>query len=222
MNDVKIAKKGDFVEIKFTGKSNGVIFDSNIEEDLKKIDPKGKVRKVITIIGEKMIVPGLDDALEGKEIGKQYSIHLGYKDGFGERKRDLVKTIPLSVFTSQKIMPEPGRTLLMDNTPAKIITISGARVITDFNNPLAGKDLDYDFTITRVVSDLKEKAEAFFEFNLRFTPEMEVNENKVIVKGPEFMKSFIDSIGSKFKEIIQAEVEFVKTQEKVTPEAHSS
>ena len=30
-------KKHDFVEIKFTGKANNEIFDSNIEEDLKKI-----------------------------------------------------------------------------------------------------------------------------------------------------------------------------------------
>ncbi len=205
-----IAKKGDFVEIQFTGRSNGIIFDSNIEEDLKKLDSKAKPRKVIVVVGERMIVPGLDKSLAGKEIKKKFSVHLNYKEGFGERKRDLVKTIPLSVFTSQEIMPEPGKTLLMDNMLAKIITISGARVITDFNNPLAGKDLDYEFTITRIVEDLKEKAEAFFEFNLRFVPETEVKDNKVIVKAPEFMESFIKSLGEKFRQLSNAEIEFVE------------
>ena len=35
-------KKSDFVEIKYTGYSQGKEFDSNIEEDLKKINPKAK------------------------------------------------------------------------------------------------------------------------------------------------------------------------------------
>ena len=34
--------KGDFVEIQFTGKANGEIFDSNIPEDLKKLNKEGK------------------------------------------------------------------------------------------------------------------------------------------------------------------------------------
>jgi len=32
---VETAKKNDFVELKYTGYANGIIFDSNIEEDLK-------------------------------------------------------------------------------------------------------------------------------------------------------------------------------------------
>lgn len=205
------AKKGDFVEIKFTGKVNGKIFDSNIPEDLEKIDREAKPRKTIIAIGEGMIVKGLDNAFEGKEIGKEYSIHLDSKDGFGPRRNDLVKTIPLSVFTRQKIDPRPGATFLMDNMLARIITVSGARVITDFNNPLSGKDLDYTFTIIRVVTDMKEKAEAFFEFNFRFVPELEVNGKKVIIKGPKPLESFIEKMGDKFNSLLGAELEFVES-----------
>ena len=65
--------KDDFIEIKFTGYNGEQIFDSNIEEDAKKVNPEFKPRKTIVIVGEGMIVPGLDSAFEGKEIGKDYS-----------------------------------------------------------------------------------------------------------------------------------------------------
>ena len=92
---MELTKKNDFVELLYTGYSQGNVFDSNIEEDLKKIDPKGKVKKTIVVIGQGMVVPGLDKALEGKEIGKEYEIKLSAKEGFGERDRNLLKTIPL-------------------------------------------------------------------------------------------------------------------------------
>lgn len=204
----KKTKKGDYVEIRFTGTSNGKIFDSNIEEDLKSIDPKAKVKKIVISIGKGMVVQGLDNALEDKEVGKEYSIHLNYNEGFGPRRNDLMKTIPLSVFTAQKITPHVGGSFLMDNMLAKVIAISGARVITDFNNPLAGKDLDYRFKIVRFVEDLKEKAESFFEFNFRFVPEIEISNKKVIVKGPEYLSKVIENLKERFKEEIGADIEF--------------
>jgi FKBP-type peptidyl-prolyl cis-trans isomerase 2 len=195
-------KKGNFVEISFTGYHDGKPFDSNRPEDLKKINPDAKAEKTIVIIGQDMVVSGLDKALEEKEIGKKYEIHIPYKEAFGSRKRELVRTIPLSVFTKQKINPVPGQTLLLDNMLARVITISGARVITDFNNPLSGKDLDYEFTIIRKVNDEKEKCEAFLRFFLRLEkPNLEIQDKKVILKGPKHLEGSATSVKDKFKEI---------------------
>ena len=98
----------DFVEIKFTGYIDGKVFDSNIDEDLKKVSPDSKPDKTIICIGEQMVVPGLDKALEGKEINKEYEINIPYTEGFGKKHRELIKTIPLKIFTAQKINPYPG------------------------------------------------------------------------------------------------------------------
>ena len=43
-------KKNDFIELKYTGYANNEIFDSNIEEDLKKLNPKAKAEKFIIVI----------------------------------------------------------------------------------------------------------------------------------------------------------------------------
>ena len=213
---MEIAKKKDFVEVKFTGYSNGIIFDSNIEEDLKKLDPKAKPKETIAVIGEGMLVPGFDRELDGKEVGKEYEIKISAKEGFGLRKKELVKTIPLKVFSEQKINPYPGMVLAMDNNLARVITISGARVMTDFNNPLAGKDLTYKFKIARIVFDDNEKAKTLLEFAFRFVPEFEVSEKEVIVKGPKVLERFVLSFKSKFKELSGKELKFTVKEEKAS------
>jgi peptidylprolyl isomerase len=202
-------KKGDYVEIEFTGYHDGIVFDSNIPEELIKLNPNAEAnQKTVIAIGQKMVVEGLDKALEDKELNKEYNIHVLYKEGFGERKRDLVKTIPLNVFTKQKIDPKPGATLILDNMLARVITVSGARVITDFNNPLAGKDLDYKFKIKRLVTDVNEKSVAFFEFFFRFVPKFEIIEKKAIVKGTKELEEMVKQYKDKFNEIVGIDIEF--------------
>ena len=207
MTDQKTKKK-DFVEINFTGYIDGKVFDSNIEEDLKEISPESKPEKTIVCIGEQMVVPGLDKALEDKVFGSEYEVNVPYREGFGKKHRELIKTIPLKVFTSQKINPYPGASFLLDNQLARIITISGARVLTDFNNPLAGKDLKYKFTISRIVIEDKEKIDSLFKFFLRFIPEFKIIEDKVIVEGTKPLEKFILLYRQKFKDLLGKDLAF--------------
>ncbi|MCA9485266.1 MAG: FKBP-type peptidyl-prolyl cis-trans isomerase [Nanoarchaeota archaeon] len=204
------AKKGKFYELKYTGYAQGDIFDSNIPEDLKVLDPEGKTKpqKTIIVLGEKMLVPGLDAQLEGKEIGKEYNLEIKMKDGFGPRDRNMLRTIPLKAFTEQKVNPQPGMMFTIDNAMVKIIAVSGARVTADFNNPLSGKDLEYKITITREVTDDKEKSETLLMLFFRFAPEFEIKEKKCVVKGPEVLKQMLDVYKDKFREMSGLELDF--------------
>jgi len=209
-----IVQRNDFVELKYTGYANGEVFDTNIDSDLKKIDPKAEPKKTVLMVGRGMILEALDNALEGKEIGKEYEITLKPKDAFGERKRELVKTIPLRVFTKKNVNPKPGMTFNMDDALAKVIAVSGARVITDFNNPLSGKEIRYKFTVVRKVSDDKEKIEAVLELLFRFLPEYGAKDDKVIVKGPKAVGPYVDSVKEKFKDLIGKELGFEEKEVK--------
>ena len=211
---MEIINKKDFVEIKFSGYSNGNVFDSNIDEDLKKISKDAKPKETIVIVGESMVVSGFDRALEGKEIGKDYEIKGPAKDGFGERRKELVKTIPLKIFREKKINPYPGMILAMDENLVRIITVSGARVMADFNNPLAGKELVYKFKIVRKIQDGKEKAKTVFESMLRFVPDFELKGNEIVMKGPKFMEKIVDALKEKFKELVGKELKFEIEEEK--------
>jgi len=201
----EIINKNDFVEIKYTGYANGEIFDSNIEEDMKKLSPNVKPNKTIIAVGHEMVVKGLDNFLVKKEIGKEYSLVLKPSEAFGERRRELIKTIPLNAFREKNFSPAPGMVVTLDNLMAKIIAVSGGRVIVDFNNPLAGKEITYTFTIIRKISDEKEKAEALFEVFFKFIPQFEIKD-KILVKRAKGLEIFVSSFNEKFKELIGKEI----------------
>jgi FKBP-type peptidyl-prolyl cis-trans isomerase SlyD len=219
---METTKKKDFVELSYTGYSQGNVFDSNVAEDLKKIDPKAEPKKTIVVIGEKMVVPGLDKALEGKEVGKEYEVSMKAKEGFGERDRNLLKTIPLKIFTEKNIAPRAGMAFAMDNMLARVVTVSGARVVTDFNNPLSGKDLNYKFKIVRILNDEKEKTSFLFEQILRFTPEFDISEKNITIKGEKTLEIFVNAFKDKVKELLNKELKFEEKKEEKKTEVRDA
>src|SRR3989344_975622 len=212
--NTQTVKKGDFIELKYTGFVDGKIFDSNISENLKQLNNEAKPEKTLLIIGQRMVVKGLDDSLEGKELNKSYEVTINPINAFGHRKSELVKIIPLKVFHQQKINPSPGASFVFDNQLARIITVSGARVITDFNNPLAGKEITYNYTIIRTVDDLKEKAETVCKLIFRYVPEISVENDTIKIKGPKILEGFILKSQNRFKELIGKEILFEEVEAK--------
>lgn len=201
-----IVKKNDWIEIQYTGFANGQMFDSNDPEQVKKME-NTQVRKTIISVGNSMVVRGLDHSFSGKSVGESYKVHVTQKDGFGERNTSLIRTIPLKHFTAQQVYPRPGMSVVLDNSLARVVAVSGARVITDFNNPLAGKDLEYDVKILRVVGDHKEQAEAFFDFFLKFIPEFDMGD-KITIKGPKPLEYAVTLFGAKFRELVGKDLVF--------------
>ncbi len=213
MSEKEKTKKNDFISIEFTGFSEGNIFDSNNSEDIKKINQNAKPKELIIAIGQGMVVKGLDKALEDKELEKNYEIKLSPNESFGLRDRNLIKTIPLKVFHAQKISPFPGLVLSMDNNLVKVIAVSGARVIADFNNPLSGKEITYKFKILKIINDEKQKSESLFKYLLGFAPEFEIYEKEIIAKGKKPLDVFINALSQRFKELIGKDLKFQEIQE---------
>ena len=201
-------KKGDFIELDFTGYSDGKIFDSNIKEDLQKISKDPKPRDLLIIIGEQIVVQGLDNALEDKEVGKEYKISLKPKEAFGERRQELIKTIPLKAFSKHNVDPRPGVTLFLDNYLVKIIAVSGARVTADFNNPLAGRNIEYKFKIRKIIEDEKEKVDAFFKIFFKSSQSYKIEEKTVFLESDIGENPFLDFLREKFQALINKELKY--------------
>ena len=168
-------KKHDFVELDFTGKANGVIFDTTNKEESKKMGIEKEVKPLIVSVGAEMVLKGFDKALEDKEIDKDYSVMLKPEDAFGKRNASLIKTLPLGSFSE---MPRIGMFVNVNNMIARVISINSGRVLLDFNNPLAGKDLVYEFKINRFVTDIKEKIKSLADYYGLEVDNIEIKENK--------------------------------------------
>jgi FKBP-type peptidyl-prolyl cis-trans isomerase 2 len=200
-------KKKDFIELEFTGRvKGGEIFDSNIAEDIKKAGLGIEPKPFIFSLGEDMFLKAIDEFLIGKEKGK-YSLELPPEKAFGKRDSKLIMKIPLSVFAEQKVNPVHGAVFNFDGRIAKIIAVSGGRVIADFNNPLAGREVVYDLEVKRVVQDLNEKVRAFISFLFRRDIDFEVAEGKIILKIEPQLGKFAGMFGQKFKEVFGMDLE---------------
>jgi hypothetical protein len=57
----------------------------------------------------------------------------------------------------------PGIFVDIDGMQARIRSVSGGRVVVDFNHPLAGRELHYRLKITAQVTDPQEKVKALID-----------------------------------------------------------
>ncbi len=203
-----VLKKKDFVEIKFTGriKDTGEIFDSNIKEDLEKIGSKTKAKPFISCLGEDMFLKEIDNFLIGKNIG-EHTIELTPEKAFGKRNPKLIQMIPMRVFRQNNTNPVPGAMFNFDGRIGKILTVSGGRVMADFNNPLAGKDVVYNIKVLKKVEKLEEQIKAIIEFLFKRELEFEVKDKKLIIKVEKQTKPYVEMFKDKFKNIFGLELE---------------
>ncbi len=202
-----VIKKKDFIEIEFTGKEkDGNIFDSNVEKELEKIDSNIQPKPFVFCLGEGMFLKAIEDFLINKEIGK-YEIELPPEKAFGKRNPNLVQMVPIKIFKEQKVAPTPGAMFVFDGKPAKILTVSGGRVIADFNNPLAGKTVIYDINVKRKVDNLNEKTKSLIDFFFKKELQFQVKDKKIILQVEKSLEDYAKMFKDKFKDILGFELE---------------
>lgn len=213
-------KKGDFAEIVYTGrlKESGKAFDTNDKEAAKKeglFKENSRYEPIEVCIGEEDVVKGLDEALEGKEAGKEFKVEVPAEKGFGKKDAKMYKLVPSSVFKGE-MQPVPGMPVQFQNGASGVVkTVSGGRILVDFNHPLAGQDLVYDVKIVKHVTDDAEKLKGFLKYYLGTEPEVEVKEGKAVIKiKPEVPEPIQKALIDKAKSRIPALKEIVFEKEK--------
>ena len=161
-----------------------------------------------------MILPALEEEIKKMKVGEKRTIELPPEKAFGKRDPSLIKHFSLRDFKKQDIEPKVGEIISVNNIRGKIISISGGRVIVDFNHPLAGKTLVYEVEIIRKVDEKKEKIKAILEFYLRKDKlleaiEIETNEEVKIID----RKNLIDNTLKKI--IANTVLQWIKNVKKV-------
>ncbi len=204
-------KKKDFIEIEYSGKTKdeNIIFDTTNEEVSKKNNIHSEYSiygPIIICVGEGQLLKGLDHRLEGQEIG-EYVFELKAEEAFGKKNAKLIKLVPISKFKDQGIRPEQGMQLNVDGNVCTIKSVSGGRILVDFNHPLSGKDLVYDIVVKRIVTDNKEKIKSLLNVILSIgekDAEIEVKESeaKIKLKKKDIPKEVLDKMAEEIKRLV--------------------
>jgi FKBP-type peptidyl-prolyl cis-trans isomerase 2 len=163
-----VEKKRKMVSVNFTGKElvGNTVFDTTLAQlarDAGIFDEKRKYSPLDIIVGEKELLDRVEKEIDSMIEGEKRTIKLLAKEGFGERRSELIRVVPLQNFLEQKINPFPGLVVRVSNAMGRVQSVSSGRVRIDFNHPLAGRDLEYNVEVVKEIKDKKEVAEKIFE-----------------------------------------------------------
>ncbi len=99
------------------------------------------------------IIPGLEQALEGKSPGDTLEVTVPPEDAYGTRDPQLVQTVPREQFPADAL-PQVGQQFQVKTAGGpRVVTVAqvdDTAVTVDANHPLAGQPLNFDVTVTDI------------------------------------------------------------------------
>ncbi len=113
--------------------------------------------------GSEDMLPALQKALEGAEVGSEHRVELESEDAFGDLDPDLLITVPRDEFPEDaEIVPgdfisvqvnsddedEDGE--MDEELEMQVIEISADGVVLDGNHPLAGQQVTFELRILAI------------------------------------------------------------------------
>ncbi len=113
--------------------------------------------------GAKNIIPGLEDALTGKNAGDKFDVTIAPEQGYGERNDAMLQEVPKEMFesgadiqvgTQFHAQGPNGETLVVT-----VVEVKDDKVVVDGNHPLAGVPLNFDVEVVDVRDATAEEIE---------------------------------------------------------------
>lgn len=119
-------------------------------------DPDGKLldtsagRDAFAYIhGSGMIVPGLEEELEGKKSGDSLQVAIPAAKGYGELDEKLFQRVPVEKFGEQTVH-EGMQFQTPDHQVWTVVEVKDGQVLLNGNHPLAGVTLHFSLEVTEV------------------------------------------------------------------------
>lgn len=215
-------KKDDFVKIGYTARlDDGTVVDTTDAEVAKEnniFNERTDYEDITVIVGERQVLEGLDDALEGKEVGFKGEIEVPPEKAFGIYNPDDKQYISIKKLGEK---PQIGQRVELDNRYGIIGRIIGRRAIIDFNHPFAGKTITFDVEIKDMIEKLEDKIDALFHIYTAKHVEVTVNDKSIRVEVPRgasidqyFMLGKYSAINAIYKHLDVEEIELVEVFKK--------
>ncbi|MFB6298082.1 MAG: peptidylprolyl isomerase [Salinirussus sp.] len=167
-DDAPALQEGDFVKLDYTARTveESRLVDTTDPEvaEAEDVDADGEFEPRMVVLGENHIFGSVEEAVVGSEVGDGGSVVVPPAEAFGEYDEEQVRTV------SANKIPEddryPGAQVTVDGQQGYVERIIGGRARVDFNHPLAGEDIEYEYTVVDEVTDRQAQAEGLLEMML--------------------------------------------------------
>ncbi|NOQ32880.1 MAG: peptidylprolyl isomerase [Methanosarcinales archaeon] len=182
-------ENGDFIRINYTGRlKDGMVFDTTDEEVAKEqgiYDENTRYDSFVIIVGKGHVVEGLDEDIVEKEVGYHGTVEIPPEKGYGEHKTELVKTYPTSKFTET---PVKGMRAVVEGQEGMVVMTIGRRVRIDFNSPMAGKPLIFEYVIEEKIDDDLDKIKSLLQSYFRMDFDAELVDDVAMIEPPSDLR----------------------------------
>lgn len=134
---------GKQVSIEYTLKLEGdMVVDSNVDGE-----------PLTFVMGEKQIIPGLEDALDGLTAGDSKKVEIAPEQAYGPVQEEALVTLPIDKLPDE--LRNAGQQIQMQSQDGQVhqglvSEVGEESAVIDFNHPLAGKTLFFDVKILTV------------------------------------------------------------------------
>ena len=151
--------------------SNDKLIETTREEVAKEHDLHDENREyspMITTIGDGRLIPGFESHLAGAEAGKDYEFDIEPTEAYGDRDQNKIETISQNVLLRSVRDPNTlaiGAPVEIGGRQGILQFMSAGRARIDYNHPLAGVTLRYNYQIVKVVEDRNEKVQTLMKMN---------------------------------------------------------
>ncbi|MEK7851198.1 MAG: peptidylprolyl isomerase [Deltaproteobacteria bacterium] len=138
-------KAGDKVRVHYVGSlEDGTVFDSSREGEPMEF-----------AVGERMLIPGFEDAVIGMSAGDSKTVSIPPEDAYGSHIEELITVVERSQIPTS-LEPKIGMMLQADSddgmvVPFTVKEVTEDSVILDGNHPLAGKGLTFEIELLEIV-----------------------------------------------------------------------
>jgi len=135
--------KDCFVEFHYA-----LVDDSEVKDGSRNDEP------LTYIHGHAMLVPGLEQALEGHTSGDHFQVEVPPERGYGERDEELFEVVEREAFAD---LPGLRKGMLVnledhegESMLGRITALDNVKVHVDLNHPFAGQTLNFDVEVISV------------------------------------------------------------------------
>ena len=174
-------QEGDFVRIDYTARTveGDQLVDTTDPEVAEEegVEDQGTFEPRVVVLGSGHLFESVEDAIIGHDVGESGSVVIGAEEAFGEYDEERVRTV-----SADKIDEDdryPGARVQIDGEQGVLETIIGGRARVDFNHPLAGEEIEYDFEVLEEVADELEQAQGLLGMFLDMELEMDLETDEV-------------------------------------------
>lgn len=185
---MSVHDKGAIVRVDYSLFDNdtGRLIESTVESDYKAAGlpetPGRTWRPLAIILGNGMVHNAFErHIMDEGIIGVPLSMKLSPAEAYGERKRPEV--VPLKKADDKKAV-KAGASVTVEGRKGTVVRVAGGRVHIDFNHPMAGKTLRFDYCVREAPNDPAGIVETLGEMVFGTKPPVAIHEKRIAIHPP--------------------------------------